>query len=131
MNVDTVKGYARGVVMDQIDQRTTDAGTALRDHADNLHQISQVLRDQGQQSTANFVDGAADRLESVSSYLTDTDAERIVHDVENVARSQPIVTATFGLAAGFLAARILKASATQRYQTYGRTYGNAHAATDV
>ena len=110
--------------MDQIDRRSTDAGSMIREHADNLRQMSENLRDQGQQATANLVDGAAGRLESLSSYLTDTDGERIVHDVENLARSQPIVTATVGLAAGFLAARLLRASATQRYQSYGQRSGS-------
>lgn len=127
MNVDTVKGQARGLVIDQIDRRTTDLGGVVNEHVNNLRQMSRNLRDQGQQGTANLVEGAADRLEGVSSYLTNTDGNRIVHDVESLARKQPIFTAMVGLTAGIIAARVLKASATQRYQAYqqpGReTYG--------
>lgn len=118
MNVDMVKGQARGLIMDQIDRRSTDLGNMVNEHVTNLRQMSRNLRDQGQQGTATLVETAADRLEGASTYLTNTSGDRIVHDVESLARKQPLVTATIGLAAGLIAARVLKSSATQRYQTY-------------
>jgi hypothetical protein len=129
-----VKGQARGFIIDQIDRRTTDLGNVVSEHAGNLRQMSRTLRDQGQQGTAHLVEGAADRLERVSSYLTTNDGNRIVRDVETLARQQPLVTATLGLAAGVLAARVLKASATRRYQAYQQaeyeTYGAPNRTTD-
>lgn len=123
-NVDQLKSRARGVVLDQIDGRSSDLGNAVGAHAGNLRSMSGSLRDQGQASTAGLVDMAADRLERVSDYLTQTDGERIVHDVEDFARKQAVVTAAVGVIGGFLAARVLRAGATRRYGTYGNTRGD-------
>ena len=118
-NVDQIKDKARGVVMGQIDQRTTDLGNVVGGHVQNLRSMSDSLRSQGQDGTARLVDTAAQRLDSLSSYLTSTDGERIVHDIEQIARTQPLATATVGLVAGLTAARLLKTAASQRYRTYG------------
>lgn len=123
--VDQVKTRARGVVMDQIDRRTSDAGAKLQAHVTNLRSMSRTLRDQGLDNTANMVDYAAERLNGVSTYLTQTDGDRIVHDLESLAREYAVVTASIGFLAGLTAARLLKASASERYRTYGtsQTYG--------
>lgn len=124
-NVDELKDKARGVVIDQIDRRTTDLGNMVGEHVQNLRGMSESLRDQGNDTTARLVDTAAERLDRLSSYLTSTDGERMVHDVEDIARNQPLATAAIGLVAGLAAARLLKASASQRFRTYGSptTYG--------
>ena len=121
------------MVMDQIDQRTTELGSKVREHVGNLRSMGDTLRSQGMESTAGLVDKAAGRLDSIASYLTDTDGDRIVHDLEIFARNQALLTAATGLLGGMLAARLLKASATQRYRTYsqpetdysGSSYGRA------
>lgn len=117
-NVDEIKQNAKGVVIDQIDRRTTQVGNVVGGHVENLRDMSSSLRNQGQDATARLVDMAADRLNSVSTYLTQTDGDRIVHDIETVARTQPMITAAAGLILGLTAARVLKAGATQRYRTY-------------
>ncbi|MDP9025249.1 MAG: hypothetical protein M3N13_07740 [Candidatus Eremiobacteraeota bacterium] len=128
-NVDQLKNRARGLIVDQIDSRSTELGNAVGNHAHNLRSMSGALRDQGQSATANLIDSAAERLGGVSTYLTQTDGDRIVHDLEEFARKQAVVTAAVGLVGGFLAARLLRASATQRYRTYGgyTAGGNASA----
>lgn len=117
-NVDEIKQQARGVVMDQIDRRTTDVGNMVGGHVNNLREMGDSLRGQGQDGTARLVDQAADRLNAISTYLTSTDGERIVHDVETIARNQPLITGAIGVLAGMTAARLLKAAASQRYRTY-------------
>ena len=117
-NVERVKTRARGLVMDQIDRRTTDAGQMLDTHVNNLRNMSKSMRDQGLGPTAGVVDYAANRLGSVSSYLTNTDGDRIVHDVESVAREHLMVTGAVGFLIGLTTARLLKASAADRYTTY-------------
>ncbi len=121
-NVDQIKEKARGIIMEQVDRRTTTLGNTVSEHVTNLRTMSDSLRDQGQNATAGLVDTAADRLSGISTYLTQTDGDRIVHDLETFARSQALVTATVGLVGGLLAARLLKASAAERYQTYGDSY---------
>jgi hypothetical protein len=107
--------------MDQIDRRTTDAGQMLDTHVNNLRTMSQSMRDQGLGATAGVVDYAANRLGTVSGYLTNTDGDRIVHDLEQVAREHTMVTGAIGLLLGLTAARVLKASASDRYRTYATT----------
>ncbi len=118
-NVDEIKHNAKGAVIDQIDRRTTQLGNVVGGHVNNLRDMSSSLRSQGQDATARLVDMAAERLNAVSTYLTQTDGDRIVHDIETVARTQPMVTAAAGFVLGMTAARVLKAGAAQRYRTYG------------
>lgn len=126
-NVEEIKDKAKGVVIDQIDRRSTDLGNVVSGHVDNLRTMGDSMRQNGQDGTARLVDMAADRLNAVSTYLTQTDGDRIVHDLESVARSQPLVTAAAGLVFGVTAARLLKAGASQRYRTYGTQTGGAAA----
>ncbi len=129
-NVDQIKNKARGVIIDQIDRRTTDLGNTVGEHVTNLRTMSDTLRDQGQTATANLVEAAAERLDGLSSYLTQTDGGQIVGDLESAARKQPMVTATVGFIGGLLAARVLKASATERYRSYGSaSYGRSYGTT--
>lgn len=117
-SIENVKNQAKGFISGQIDQRTTDLGNLVGDHVQNLRSMGESLRSQGQTPTASLVEVAANRLDDVSSYLRNTDGDRMMHDLESIARSQPLVTAGVGLLTGLLAARVLKASASQRYQNY-------------
>lgn len=108
-SVDQIKNTAKGVISDQIDRRTTRLGNVVGEHVTNLRQMGSSLRGDGQDATASLVDMAADRLDRVSTYLTETDGDHMIHDIETVARKQPLITATAGLAFGMAAARLLKA----------------------
>lgn len=102
----------------------------MGEHVQNLRSMGDNLRNQGQDGTARLVDMAADRLNTFSTYLTTTDGDRIVHDIEDAARNQPLLTASLGLVAGVTAARLLKAGASHRYRTYGSpesSYGSTGA----
>ena len=55
---------------------------------------------------------------------SESDADRILRDVEDFGRRQPLAVAAIGLAAGFAASRFLKASSRSRYtQGSSRTRG--------
>ncbi len=118
-NVDQIKDKAKGVITDQVDRRTTDLGNVVGQHVNNLREMGSSLRDQGQDGTAGIVDMAADRLNRLSTYLTQTDGNRIIHDIETVARTQPVITAAAGFVVGLAGARLLKAGAMKRYRMYG------------
>lgn len=109
-------GRAKGVVIGQIDQRSTEYGDTIVTHATNLRQLGDSLRNQGQDASAKLADKAADKLEQLGYYLCETDGERIVADMERLARRQPLLTLGAGILAGALAARLLKASAAERYR---------------
>lgn len=109
-NVDEIKHTAKGVVVDQIDRRSTELGNVVGGHVNNLRDMSSSLRGRGQDATARLLDMAADRLNHVSAYLTRTDGDRIIHDIETVARAKPMIAAA-GFIAGVTAARLWKAGA--------------------
>jgi len=78
--------------------------------------VSGQLREQGKDQPAKLAEQAADRAERVSRYLTDSDADRILGDVEDFGRRQPWAVIAGGLALGLVASRFLKASSSRRYE---------------
>jgi hypothetical protein len=110
-------GQARSRLRDQIDQRSTQAGEQVQSTAQDVRTMAEQLRGQGKDTPARMAEQVADRAESFGSYLRDADGERLLRDVEDVARRQPWLIAAGGLALGFAASRFLKASSSRRYQT--------------
>jgi ElaB/YqjD/DUF883 family membrane-anchored ribosome-binding protein len=109
-------GEAKGRVREQVDQRSTEAGKQVSNTAGDLRSVGEELRKQGKDTPAKLAEQAADRTERLGSYLTESDADRILGDVEDFARKQPWAVVAGGLALGFVASRFLKASSSQRYQ---------------
>jgi hypothetical protein len=109
-------GQAKSRVQDQLDQRSTEAGKQVSSTASDLRTVGESLREQGKDGPAKLADQAAERSERLGSYLTEADGERLLHDVEDFARKQPWAVVAGGLALGFAASRVLKASSSQRYQ---------------
>ena len=54
--------------------------------------------------------------ERLGGYLSDSSADRILSDVEDFGRRQPLAVIGLGVAVGFVASRFLKASSRERYQ---------------
>jgi hypothetical protein len=108
-------GQARDQVRTQIDQRSTEAGQRIRTQADDLRSVGDQLRQQGKEGPAKMADKAAQQVERAGSWLTDSDADRILHDVEDAARKNPWAVVAGGLALGLVASRFLKASSRDRY----------------
>jgi len=111
-----VAGQAQTQIRDQVDQRSTQAGEQVSQQAKDIRSVSESLREQGKDGPAKVADQAAERIEKVGSYLTESDADRILGDVEDFARKQPWAVIAGGLALGFAASRFLKASQSDRYQ---------------
>jgi hypothetical protein len=111
-----VLGQARSRLRDQVDQRSTRAGDQVHSAAQDLRSAAQQLRGQGKDTPARVAEQVADRAESFGGYLRDADGERLLRDVEDFARRQPWLVAAGGLALGFAASRLLKASGSGRYQ---------------
>lgn len=107
---------ARGRVRDQVDQRSTQAGERVTAQASDVRTVASTLREQGKEQPAKIAEQAADRVEQLGSYLTGANADKLIDDLEDIARRQPAALAFGGLALGFLASRFLKASSAQRYQ---------------
>ncbi|HEV3001050.1 MAG TPA: hypothetical protein VGW75_09965 [Solirubrobacteraceae bacterium] len=112
-------GQARNRMREQVDQRSTQAGQQVTSQASDIRTVAQQLREQGKDRPAQLAEQAADRAERVGSYLTESDADRILDDIEDFARQRPWAVVAGGMALGFVASRFLKASSQDRY--YSRT----------
>ena len=121
-----VAGDARVKVRDQIDQRSTQVGDQVASSAVALRAGADELLKQGNQSAADAAHRAAEQAERLGAYLREADANRILADVEDVARRTPWAVVVGGVVAGAAAARFLKASSSRRYEgttRVGPTYG--------
>jgi glucan phosphorylase len=110
----------RNRVRQQIDQRSTDAGERLRSTGSDLRSVGEELRKQGKEQPARMADQVAERVERAGGYLRESDADRVLRDVEDFGRRQPLAMLAGGLALGFLASRFLKASSARRFGDYQR-----------
>jgi hypothetical protein len=112
-----VAGQARDRVQQEVDQRSTQAGEQISSTASDLRGVGEELRNRGNDTGARVADQAAQRAERVGSYLKESDGQKLLDDVEDLGRRQPLVVLAGGLVLGFAAARFLKASSRQRYQS--------------
>jgi hypothetical protein len=116
------KSQTRERVREQIDTRSTQTGEQMTGAASALRQTAERLRGEGQASQASLIDQIAQRADQIGRYLTQTDGDHMLRDVERVARRQPWLVAAAGALMGFVGARFMKASSTNRYEAngYGR-----------
>ena len=75
------------------------------------------MREQGKDKPAQYAEQAADRAERLGDYLHESDGDRILHDVEDFGRRNPWAVVAGGIALGFAASRLLKASSGERYRS--------------
>jgi hypothetical protein len=125
---------ARSRAREQVDQRSTQAGEQVSATAQALRTTSRHLREQGQGAQANAADHVADHADRVGRYLTESDGERILADVEDFGRRQPVAVIGIGIVLGFAASRFLKASSRKRYESHqagGNGYGHYPADTQL
>ena len=81
-----------------------------------MRSVGEQLREQGKDQPAKLAEQAADRAERLGSYLKESDADRILGDVEDFGRRRPWAVIAGGVALGLVASRFLKASSSDRYQ---------------
>ena len=122
-------GQAKDRVRHQIDQRSTQAGEQIRSQADDVRVVGRQLREQGKDGSAKIADQVADRADRVGHWLHDSDADRILADVEDFAGRNPWAVMAGGVVLGLAASRALKASSSRRYEQ--RSAGGLSARTSV
>jgi hypothetical protein len=110
-------GQARGRVQDQVDQRSTQLGEQVSSSVSDARSVAEQLRNQGKETPARYVEQAADRAERLGGYLRESDGDRLLRDVEDFARRNTWAVALGGVALGFAASRLLKASSSDRYRS--------------
>jgi ElaB/YqjD/DUF883 family membrane-anchored ribosome-binding protein len=111
-----VRGQAGEVVRKELATRSTQAGEQVSTTADAIRRVGEQLREDGNHGVAKYADQVAERVERLGNYLSQSNADRVLHDVESFARRQPWLVALGGAAVGFLASRFVKASSATRYQ---------------
>jgi hypothetical protein len=110
------KEKAGSQLRSQVDRRSTDAGHRVGGLAADVRSVGETLREQGKDQPAKLADQAADRAERLGSYLEESDADRILGDIEDFGRRRPWAVIAGGVALGIVASRLLKASSSDRYQ---------------
>src|SRR5215216_4054561 len=118
---------ARDRVRDEVDRRSTQAGEQAGSTAQALRQASRQLRDDGNEPIANGMEQVARRVESAGSWLRESDGDRILREVEDFGRRNPLAVVAGGIALGFAASRLLKASSRRRYEQSRSWSGNGQA----
>lgn len=107
---------AQEVVRTQVDERSSQAGEQVGSMASDLRSVSEQLRSQENERAADLAEKVAGKAEDMGGYLTESDADKILNDIEDLGRRQPWLALAGGVALGVVAARFLKASSSQRYQ---------------
>ena len=74
---------------------------------------------EGNEPVAKGMEQVAQRVESAGGWLRDADGDTILRDVEDFGRRNPLAVVAGGIALGFAASRLLKASSRNRYETSG------------
>lgn len=108
---------ARSRVRDEVDRRSTDAGQQAGSAAQALREASGRLREDGNEPVAKGLEQVADRIDRAGGWLRDADGDRILRDVEDFGRRNSLAVMAGGLAIGFAASRLLKASSRRRYES--------------
>lgn len=113
---------AQDKMREQVDTRSTEAGHQVDSVAEAMRKASEHLSGQGNELPAKVAEQAAQRAEQLGRYLRESDADRILGDLEDFGRRQPWIVAGAGLAVGVVGARFLKASSQRRYQQSRQGY---------
>jgi len=120
----------RDRVRTELDRRSTEAGQQVSDAAQAMRRVGETLREEGQDGPAKAANQAAEQAQRAGRWLQESDADRILRDVEDFGRRKPWAVALGGLALGIAAARFMKASSSERYrshETNGAGPPNGHA----
>jgi len=106
---------ALGKARDQVDERTTQAGEQMRSVADAARQVGEKLRNEpGKEQPARLVEGMAERVDRLGSYLEESDANSLLDELDRLGRRSPATVMAGGVVVGVLVARFLKASSGNR-----------------
>jgi len=125
-----VKSQVGDKLREQVDQRSTEAGEQVTAMSQALRSSGEQLRNDGNETPAKLIEGAAQRVDRIGSYLRDSDSNRILGDAESWARSRPWIAAAAGALVGFAASRFLKASSSRRHDQLSSGNGRSpHALT--
>lgn len=110
------ENQATSFVRRQVESWTTQLGVRIGSVASDMHNVAGELRQNPALGiAAGAVDQGAEMVERFGRYVQETDAQRLLRDMDTLARRQPLAVASGAMIAGFAAARLLKTSSARRY----------------
>jgi gas vesicle protein len=122
---DEVKAKASDRLREQLDSRSTQLGDQATSFGRAIRKSAELLDGEDNASGARAANWAADQVERVGGYLTDSDSSRFLGDLEDFGRQRPWAAGALGAGLGFVGARFLKASSESRYDTSYRSARDA------
>ena len=108
--MDRVREGATSQLSNQKDRAMDGLGSLA--HA--VRQSTQPLRDNQQDTVAQYVERAADQIEQFSVRLRERDVSELLQDAQQFARRRPLMFIGAAFACGVVAVRFLKSSGTSR-----------------
>lgn len=99
-------GYAKSRLSEQV----VLGGVKLRKVAGAMKKTGNCFNEEEQRIFGEYVNKAADQVDKFASYLQDAPLERIQEDARDYSLSQPAVFMGACFSAGFILARVIKAS---------------------
>jgi len=120
--VQQARGAVANAVSQRVDDASSQAATQLGDISSAFRRTSHQLRGEGKDQPAKVVEVVGDRTDQLARYLSGSNSSQILDDLERLGRTRPWLAISGGLAAGFLAARLLKASSRRRFEGYRSQY---------
>jgi ElaB/YqjD/DUF883 family membrane-anchored ribosome-binding protein len=119
---DEVKARASDRVRGQLDTRSTEVADQMTAFVQALHKAGDHLQGQGNMSGSKAAHRLGDQVERLADYLRGSGSDRFLGDIESFARRRPWAAGGIGVAAGFMAARFMKASSESRYSSVQASY---------
>lgn len=105
-----LKQSARGYVADQ---KNRGAGS-LRRFSHAVHETAQRLRDEGDNTLAEYTDAAANQVDKAAHYIEQREPSDLMHDAEGLIRRQAGLFIGGMFVAGVIAARMIRSSSRTR-----------------
>jgi flagellar capping protein FliD len=105
-----VAGQAKDRAAAEVDARSTQAGEQIGAQAEAIDGVAEELRRQGKDGPAKIAEQASERVKGVADHLQQADGESLVSAAADIARENPAAAAAAGVAAGFVAGRVIKAA---------------------
>lgn len=122
-----VKARVSDQVRGQLDTRSTEVADRMTPFVQALHKAGNHLEGQGNASGGRAAHRLGDQMEQLAEYLRGSGSDRFLGDMESFARERPWAAGGIGLAAGFMAARFMKASSASRYDSVRGSYATGPA----
>lgn len=118
----SVKDRSVEAVHERKDAAASEVGTI----AAAIRSASDKLRDENDEGIASYVDSAADAVDSLASYVGDSDFTDFYYDAQSWAKRHPALFLSGIAVVGFAAARFFKASDERDWETRYGSYGDEH-----